>query len=70
MFNLKQSTKYWLISSIFILMINLTIFLFRHHFDLMTLVWVVILTPVAWLILYFLTDLLDRDDPQSKNQHS
>jgi hypothetical protein len=36
----------------------------------MTLVWVVILTPVAWLILYFLTDLLDRDDPQGKNQHS
>ena len=70
MFNLKQSTKYWLISSIFIFMINVTIFLFRHHFNLMTIVWVVILTPVAWLILYFLTDLLDRDDPQSKNQHS
>ena len=70
MFSYKQSTKYWLIGSLFILVINGIIFLFRKHFDLTILVWVVILTPVAWLILYFLTDLLDKDDPHRKNQRS
>ena len=62
MFDMKQSTKYWLAGSICLLLINLTIYIFRKNFDTIFVLWVVTLTPVAWLVLYFLTSLFDRSD--------
>ena len=67
MFDMKQSTKYWLMGSIFVLAINITIFVFRNSFELSILIWVVVLTPITWLVLYFLTNLLDRSDKKREN---
>jgi hypothetical protein len=62
MFEMKQSTKYWLTSSICVLAINLAVFLFRKNFDQTIVLSVVILTPAVWLGLYFLTSLFDRSE--------
>jgi hypothetical protein len=70
MFDMKQSTKYWLMGSIFVLAINITIFVFRNSFELSILIWVVVLTPITWLVLYFLTNLLDRSDKKRENLQS
>jgi membrane protein required for beta-lactamase induction len=58
---MKKSSKYWLLGSIFIIVINLIFFIFRNYVDQAVLFWVVILTPVACLILYPVTSLLDRN---------
>ena len=68
MFDMKQSTKYWLMGSIFVLAINITIFVFRNSFELSILLWVVVLIPIPWLVLYFLTNLLDRSDKKRENR--
>ena len=52
--SLDKKTKGWLFSSILVLLINLVVFGFRKYFDNHTVLWVVVLTPVAWLFLYFL----------------
>ena len=52
--SLDLKTKGWLISSIFVLLINLVVFVFRKYSDKTLVLWVVLLTPVAWLILYLL----------------
>jgi hypothetical protein len=70
MFDMKKSTKYWLMGSIFVLAINITIFVFRNSFELSILIWVVVLTPITWLVLYFLTNLLDRSDKKRENLQS
>lgn len=70
MFDMKQSTKYWLMGLIFVLAINITIFVFRNSFELSILIWVVVLTPITWLVLYFLTNLLDRSDKKRENLQS
>jgi hypothetical protein len=70
MFDMKQSTKYWLMGSIFVLAINIAIFVFRNSFELSILIWVVVLTPITWLVLYFLTNLLDRSDKKRENLQS
>jgi len=51
---LDKKNKGWLFSSIIVLLINLVVFGFRKHFDIGTVLWVVVLTPVAWLSLYYL----------------
>ena len=70
MFDMKHSTKNWIGTSLVILAINVTVFLFRDSFDLTILFWLVILTPVAWLVLYFLTELLYRSHTNRNNQQS
>jgi uncharacterized membrane protein (DUF106 family) len=57
-FYLNRTTRVWLISSIFVLLVNLIVFIFKKHFDTMIVFWVVLLTPVAWLGLYFLCRLV------------
>ena len=59
---LKKSTKYWILGSICVFIINLTVFIFRHKVDEFLLLWVVMLTPAACLALYPLTLLLDRNE--------
>ena len=61
MFFMKKSSKHWLWGSIFIIIINLIAYAFRNYVNQTVLFWVVILTPVAFLALYPLTRLLDRD---------
>ena len=58
---MKKSSKYWLLGSICIILINFAFFLFRNTVDQILLLWVVILTPVALLALYPLTCLFDRE---------
>jgi hypothetical protein len=58
---MKKSSKYWLLGSICIILINFIFFIFRYKVDEIVLLWVVILTPAALLALYPLTCLLDRD---------
>jgi hypothetical protein len=53
-----KGTKIWLISSIIVLLINLIAFIFKKHFDTTLVFWVVLLTPAAWLGLYFLSRLV------------
>ena len=65
---MKKSSKYWLLGSICIILVNFIFFLFRNMVDQLLLLWVVMLTPVALLALYPLTRLLDRDKP-SRNQN-
>ena len=61
MFFMKKSSKYWLWGSMFIFFVNIVFFIFRRHVADAVLLWVVILTPIACLMLYPLTRLLDRD---------
>ena len=56
--SLDKKTKGWFFSSIIVLLINLIVFGFRKHFDNGTVLWVVVLTPVAWLFLYVLFKFL------------
>jgi hypothetical protein len=60
--------KYWLWGSISIIIINFIVFLFRNKVDQIVLLWIVILTPAAFLVLYALTRLLDRVGP-SRNEN-
>jgi hypothetical protein len=62
LFYLNRSTKVWLISSIFVLLVNLIVFIFKKHFDTIVVFWVVLLTPVAWLGLYFLSRLMVKEN--------
>ena len=61
-FHMRKRSRYWLLGSIGIVIINLTFFIFRHHVQEAVLLWVVILTPVICLILYPLTCLLDKNN--------
>jgi hypothetical protein len=63
---MRKSLKYWLWGSICITIINFIVFLFRNKVDQIALLWVVILTPAAFLALYPLTRLLDKDKPSHK----
>ena len=67
-FYMKKSSKYWLLGSICIILINFAFFLFRNTVDQLLLLWFVILTPAASLALYPLARLLDRDKT-SRNQN-
>jgi hypothetical protein len=58
---MKKSSKYWLWGSLCILFINVAFFMFRSYVAEGVLLWIVILTPVACLMLYPLTRLLDKD---------
>ena len=51
---LQRSTKLWLISGLLILLVNLIVFVFQKHFNQNFVLFVVLLTPVAWAGLYFL----------------
>jgi len=64
---LDIKTKGWLFSSIIVLLVNLVVFGFRKHFDTMLVLWVVVTTPVVWLILYFLFFVLFGRLFQEKN---
>ena len=61
LFYMKKSSRYWLGGAIFIFFINVVFFIFRRHVADAVLLWVVILTPIACLMLYPLTRFLDRD---------
>jgi hypothetical protein len=65
---LKKSTKYWILGSICIIIINLIFFIFRYKVDEILLLWIVMLTPVACLALYPLTRLLDRKEPSRQEE--
>jgi hypothetical protein len=59
---LNRSNKVWLISSLLVLFFNLIVFVFRKHFDRNMVLIVVLLTPVAWAGLYFLSKLFFKSD--------
>ena len=61
MFYMKKSSKYWLWGSIGVVFINIIFFLFRSYVAETVLLWVVLLTPVACILLYPLTRLLAKD---------
>ncbi len=63
---MKKSSKYWLLGSISLIVINLFFFIFRHQVQETVMLWVVILTPVACLVMYPVACLLDRDS-ESRN---
>lgn len=52
--SLDQKTKGWMIGSILVLLINLVVFAFRNHLEMNIVLSVVVLTPIAWLLLYVL----------------
>jgi hypothetical protein len=60
--HLDKRLKGWLIGSVFVLCINLTVFIFQEHFSKPIVFLVVLLTPVAWTGLYFLAELVFRKD--------
>ncbi|CAB1066054.1 hypothetical protein D1BOALGB6SA_10853 [Olavius sp. associated proteobacterium Delta 1] len=60
-FYIKKSSKYWIWGSICIIFMNFIFFIFRNFVHETVLLWVVILTPVACLILYPFTRLLGKD---------
>jgi len=66
-FSLDIKTKGWLFSSIIVLLVNLVVFGFRKHFDPVLVLWVVFLTPLVWLILYFLFFILFERLFQGRN---
>ena len=68
MYFLKKSLKYWLWGSICIIIINFIVFLFRDKVDQIVLLWVVILTPTAFLALYPLARFFDRDRPFDRDR--
>jgi hypothetical protein len=63
----NRSSKAWLISSILVLIVNLIIFGFQKHIDKNIVFFVVLLTPVAWLGLYFLSKLFFEKSSQDSN---
>jgi len=60
-FLLKKSSKYWLWGSVCILLVNIAFFMFRSYVAEAVLLWIIILTPVACMMLYPLARLLDKD---------
>ena len=60
MLYIRKSSKYWLLGAVCIFLINLIVFIFRNYVHETVLLWVVILTPVACLILYPLTRYLAK----------
>ena len=54
---LNKSTKLWLISSLLVLLVNLIVFVYQKHFNQNFVLFVVLLTPVAWAGLYLLCKL-------------
>ena len=70
MYHMNRSTKYWLIGTILLLAIYVVIFLFRKNLDHTFLMWVMVLMPVTWLVLLFLTSLLDKNGEYRKDQLS
>ena len=60
---LKRSTKLWLISGLLILLVNLIVFVFQKHFNQNFVLFVVLLTPVAWAGLYFLFKFFFKINP-------
>ena len=67
MFYMKKNSKYWLWGSIFIIIVNLIVYISRNYINQTVMLWIVILTPVSFLALYPLTRLLDRDST-SRNE--
>ena len=63
----NRRSKAWLISSIFVLIVNLIVFSFQEHFDKNIVFFVVLLTPVAWLGLYFLSKLFFGKSSEDSN---
>lgn len=53
----NKVTKVWLISALAVLFVNLVVFIFQRHFDRTTVLFIVLLTPVVWVISYFLLKL-------------
>lgn len=62
---MKKSSKYWLLGSICIILVNSIFFLFRNTVDQLLLLWIVMLTPVALLALYPLAHLLHKNKSSS-----
>lgn len=67
LFHLNRSMKVWVISSIFVLLVNLIVFIFQEYFDEIVVLLAVLLTPVAWIVLYFLSKLFFRRSFKSIN---
>jgi len=51
---LNRRAKGWLISSVLVLLVSITVFAFRKHFGETIVLWVVVLTPIVLLILALL----------------
>lgn len=63
--NLNNRTKGWLIGSLFILCVNLMVFIFQKRFDIYIVLLVVLLTPIAWTALYVLSRLFSKKAPKA-----
>jgi hypothetical protein len=48
---LNRSSKGWLISSILVILVSISVYVFRTYFDEMLVLLVVVLTPVLLLVL-------------------
>jgi len=64
---MSKGSKYWLWGSIGIVSLNLLCLLFRKYLQPGIFLWVVILTPVACLVLYFLTSFIEDDGIPRRN---
>jgi hypothetical protein len=61
---LDRGMKGWLTGSIFVLCGNLIVFIFRAHLDKYLVLCVVLLTPVAWTLLYVLARRFLKEAPK------
>jgi hypothetical protein len=55
---LDRRNKGWLGTSIFVLIVNLIVFIIQKHLSQNIVLLVVLLTPAAWVVLYFLSGLV------------
>jgi len=69
-FYMRKSSKWWLWGSIGIVLLNLLCLAFRKYIDPIVFLWVVILTPVACLVLYFLTSFIEDDEIPRRNNRT
>lgn len=66
----NKFTKVWLISALVVLLVNFVVFIFKRHFDPTVVLSIVLITPVVWVISYFLLKLFFRERSNSLNAQS
>ncbi len=63
----SRGTKYWIISSVLVLLFSLIVFFSRSYLNVWFVLAVMLLTPVVLLILYWITKVLFDSEPMGKN---
>ena len=63
----SRCAKYWIISSVLVLLFGLIVFLFRSFLNVWFVLAVMLLTPGVLLILYWVTKILFESEPWAKN---